>query len=79
MAFTPNASDAIFIEPFGDIDTSQASNSSAFNMGVDERDNGVCMVCGFDDSELLRHHHIIPLSETNTVSYSFPIFIRSIH
>ena len=48
--------------------TTQPSDTAAFDTGLDGRDHGVCVVCGF--SEEVHHSHIIPKAEPKTVSNS---------
>ncbi|KAF8966628.1 hypothetical protein BDZ97DRAFT_1917438 [Flammula alnicola] len=73
MAFTPTAilplpstPNVIFTDLWCDYNTTQPSDTAAFDTGIDGRDNGVCIVCGFDDYQALKHCHIIPLTEPDT-------------
>jgi 5-methylcytosine-specific restriction endonuclease McrA len=76
MAFTPTAKlplsftpAPIFTDLWDEDDTTQPSDTTAFNEGIDERDDGTCAVCGH--VVILEHCHIIPRSEPETVSCSF--------
>ncbi|CAA7266670.1 unnamed protein product [Cyclocybe aegerita] len=73
MDFTPTAvwplpsiPNAIFADILADYNTSQPSDTDAFDTGVEERDKSACIVCGVSDPVVLQHCHIIPLADSST-------------
>jgi len=72
MAFTPtvvhplpSSPTAIFTGLWdNDQNSTQSSDTAAFLSGIDNRDNGACVVCGM--RVVLRHCYIIPRRETST-------------
>ena len=76
MAFTPtlvlplpSTPDVIYPNLWGECNTTtQPSDTAAFEMGINERDNEACLVCESTDFEGLDRCHIIPSFEGYTLS-----------
>ena len=51
-----------------DDNTTQPSNTSAFETGINVRDENICILCGICDFRALDHCHII---DAYTVRFSF--------
>lgn len=49
------------------VSTVTRSQTEAFNTGINARDLGQCIICGYGDPSALEHAHIIPKVEDDTV------------
>lgn len=61
------------INPFSDIpegSISSISASEAFATGIDTRDGSSCVICGFRIPGCVDHAHIVPRTDTETVSHT---------
>jgi 5-methylcytosine-specific restriction endonuclease McrA len=50
-------------------DQSVASDTAAFETGIDDRDDHRCIVCGVALRDMLEYCHIIPKDEVETVRH----------